>query len=91
MEIHFSVLLFVFPMEPQFSLPLPIAWVIKIQLLWTALETSVFSFLTTFLSLLTMIYSDLKAYKIRGVFAIAAKKRLYISLVRSQLTYCSVV
>ena len=25
-----SVLLFVFPMEPQFPLPLPIAWVIKI-------------------------------------------------------------
>ena len=25
-----SVLLFVFPMEPQFSVPLPIAWVIKI-------------------------------------------------------------
>ena len=40
-----------------------------------------------------------RAYKIRGllrrvfndVFAIAAKTRLYISLVRSQLTYCSVV
>ena len=40
-----------------------------------------------------------RAYKILGllrrvfnnVFAIAAKKRLYISLVRSQLTYCSVV
>ena len=40
-----------------------------------------------------------RAYKILGllrrvfdnVFAIAAKKRLYISLLRSQLTYCSVV
>ena len=40
-----------------------------------------------------------RAYKILGllrrvfnnVFTIAAKKRLYISLVRSQLTYCSVV
>ena len=39
-----------------------------------------------------------RAYKILGllrrvfdnVFAIASKKRLYISLVRSQLTYCSV-
>ena len=58
-----SVLLFVFPMELQFSLPLPIAWVIKIYLLWTALETSVFTFLTTFLGLLTMIYSALEPIK----------------------------
>ena len=42
---------------------------------------------------------DLLCYKILGllrrvfnnVFAIAAKKHLYISLVRSKLTYCSVV
>ena len=56
-----------------------------------------FSFLTTFLGLLTMIYSALEPIKFwvysgifNNVFAIAAKKRLYISLVRSQLTYCSV-
>ena len=52
-----------------------------------------FSFLTTFLGLPTRepikfwVYSGV----FNNVFAIAAKKNLYISLVRSQLTYCSVV
>ena len=58
-----SVLLFVFPMEPQFPVPLPIAWVIKILLLWTVLETLVTSFLTTFLGQPTMIYSDREPIK----------------------------
>ena len=94
-----SVLLFIFPMEPQFLLPLPIAWVIKIIVALDCLR-----------DLGVLVSDDLswsahydllcsRAYKILGllrrvfnnVFAIAAKKRLYISLVRSQLTYCSVV
>ena len=94
-----SVLLFVFPMEPQFPLPLPIAWVIKIYLLWTALETSVFSFLMTFLGLPTMTYSarePVKFWVYSGesstmYLPLLPKKNLYISFVRSQLTYCSVV